>query len=75
MAKRAKESSIAVGFCSQSQYMSHISLVEKIKGQTSWFFFFLLRLDLLLTLSNGQAEFSLPLVYSFYCEEYIVSLS
>ena len=55
--------------------MPHISLVEKIKGQTSWCFFFLLRLDLLLTLSNGQAAFSLSLVYSFYCEESIVSLS
>ena len=56
--------------------MSHISLIEKIQGQTSCFFFyFLLRLDPLLTLSNGQAAVSMPLVYSFYCEESIVSLS
>ena len=40
-----------------------------------FFFYFLLRLDPLLTLSNGQAAVSMPLVYSFYCEESIVSLS
>ena len=50
--------------------MSHIS--QKNEGQTS---FSLLKLDLLLTLCNGQAAFSMPLVYSFLCEESIVSLS
>ena len=53
--------------------MSHISLVETIEGQTSCFF--VLRLDLLLTLSNGQAAFIIPLVYYFYWEESIGSLS
>ena len=71
--KGAKESSFSLVFEAQSQSVSHISLVEKIEGQTSCFF--LLRLDPLLTLSNGQAAVSMPLVYYFYWEESIDSLS
>ena len=54
--------------------MSHISPVEKIEGQTSCFFFFT-KTGLSFNLSNGQAAFSMPLVYSFYCKEFVVSLS
>ena len=54
--------------------MSHISPVEKIEGQTSCFFFFT-KTGPSFNLSNGQAAFSMPLVYSFYCKEFIVSLS
>ena len=53
--------------------MSHISPVEKIEGQTSCFFFFT-KTGLSFNLSNGQAAFSMPLVYSFYCKEFVVSL-
>ena len=55
--------------------MSHISPVEKIEGQTSFFFFFFTKTGPSFHLSNGQAAFSMPLVYSFYCKEFVVSLS
>ena len=70
--KGAKESSFVFGFCSPKPIHVSYFTCRKNPGPN---IFFKLRLDLLLTLSNGQAAFSMPLVYSFYCEESIVSLS
>ena len=53
--------------------MSHISPVEKIEGQTSCLT--TSKTGPSFNLSNGQAAFSMPLVYSFYCKEFVVSLS
>ena len=72
----AKGSSFAFGFCSPKPiHVSYFTYRKNPGPNILFFFYFLLRLDPLLTLSNGQAAVSMPLVYSFYCEESIVSLS
>ena len=70
--KGAKESLFAFGLCSPKPIHVSYFTCRKNRGPN---IFFLLILDLLLTLCNGQAAFSMPLVYPFYCEESIVSLS
>ena len=71
--KGTKESSFVFGFCSLKP--THVSYLTCRKNRRpNILFFFFTKTGPSFNLSNGQAAFSMPLVYSFYCKEFVVSL-